>query len=59
MCEEKTVPGMLRCDVTGHCWQVVYWPDQRSLRQEVILKRGAVTETVTLKEIADSYSVVC
>jgi predicted lipoprotein len=46
---------ILRCEETGRCWQVEFWPDAGP----VALKRGELVITVPRETVFELYTEVC
>jgi hypothetical protein len=52
-------PQILRCESTGRCWQVAWWPEAGSPKTEVSLRRGELVITVPVETVFEKYTVVC
>ena len=59
MNDKQNHPSIVRCDISGRCWQVDFWPDEGSLRKEVCLRRGSRTAEEPRDGFFNFYTVIC
>ncbi len=56
---DEVPPSIVRCDVTGECFQVVHWPANDGKDVTVYLKGLARSVDEPLEGFFENYTVVC